>query len=176
MTRPMFGLGLAIISLLASGKSANASMSANAVIISARTLGFLQKPLTGTVRVGIVFAADAPQSAQDAAQLQAIIGAGLKVGGLNLTSVLVPIAGVDKASVDLFFLTAGLGASAAQAGDAARVKQIPCVTLDIPQVQAGYCAIGIQADPRVEILVNRDVAARSGAVFAGAFKMLLTEF
>jgi len=167
--------------LLALGSSmaalpALAAASENEVLIAARALGFLEKPLTGTVRVGIVYAPDNPQSSEDGAGLQKIMESGLKVGGLTLRPVMVAIDGVDTANVDLLFLADGTGARASKAGDAARAKHIPCITLDIDQVKNGNCAIGIKSEPRVEILVNHDAASRSGVSFAGAFKMLITEF
>jgi hypothetical protein len=172
-----FGRALLLIfvSSMAAG-SALATASENDVTIAARALGFMERPPTGVVRVGIVYASNSAQSSQDAASLERIMGSGLKVGGLSLLPVMVPIDGVTRADVDLLFLVDGLGARALKAGDAARGRQIPCVTLDIDQVRNGNCAIGVRSAPRVEILVNRDAAARSGVGFAGAFKMLITEF
>ncbi len=153
-----------------------ADVGDNEVKIAARALGFLEKPLTGEVRVGIVVAPDDAQSSQDAVALQKIMSGGLRVGGLTLKPVMVPIDGIDSASVDLLFLTEGLGGRASKAGAFGRTKRIPCITLDIDQVRNGNCAIGVKSNPRVEILVNHDAAAQSGVNFAGAFKMLITEF
>jgi hypothetical protein len=156
-----------------------AAVSENEVTIAARTLGFLEKPLTGEVRVGIVVAPDDARSSRDAVALQKFMSGGLRVGGLTLKPVMVPIDGIDGidgASVDLLFLTEGLGARASKAGAFGRAKRIPCITLDIDQVRNGNCAIGVKSNPRVEILVNRDAAAQSGVSFAGAFKMLITDF
>jgi ABC-type uncharacterized transport system substrate-binding protein len=157
-------------------RAASAAVSENDVTIAARALGFMEKPLTGVVRVGIVYESDRPQSFQDAASLQKIMDRGLTVGGLSLKPVMVPVGGVAGANVDLLFLVDGVGARASSVGDAARARQIPCVTLDIDQVKNGDCAIGIRSEPRVEILVNHEAASRSGIGFAGAFKMLITEF
>jgi hypothetical protein len=153
-----------------------AATSENDVTIAARALGFLDKPLRGAVRVGIVYAADNPQSTGSAGALRKIMESGLKVGGLSLIPVLVPIDGVGVADVNLLFLAEGVGARASKVGDAGRTKHIACVTLDIDQVRNGNCTIGVKSEPRVEILVNREAAAGSGVVFAGAFKMLITEF
>ena len=156
--------------------SALAQPSENDVTIAARALGFLEKPLTGAVRVGIVYAPDNPQSSQDAAALRRIMESGLRVGGLSLTPVLIPLDRIGGANVDLLFLAVATGTGASKAGNAARTKRLPCVTLDIDQVRNGNCAIGIKSDPRVEILVNQVAASQSGVSFAGAFRMLITEF
>jgi ABC-type uncharacterized transport system substrate-binding protein len=179
--RGRFGTAIVLPAILAVAMpavapSALADVGNNEVKIAARALGFLEKPLTGSVRVGIVYAPDDRQSSQDAATLQKLMEGGLKVGSLNLNPVMVPIDSVDTVKVDLLFVTDGLGARAAKAGNAAQVKRIPCITLDADQVRNGNCAIGVEANPRVEILVNRAAAARSGVSFAGAFKMLITEF
>jgi hypothetical protein len=152
-----------------------AAVTENDVTIAARVLGFLDKPLSGAVRVGIVYAPDNPQSTGNAMTLRKIMESGLRVGGLSLTPVLVPIDDVGAAKVDLLFLAEGVGTRGSKAGDAARTRHIPCVTLDIDQARSGNCAIGVTSAPRVEILVNRAAAARTGVIFAGAFKMLITE-
>jgi ABC-type uncharacterized transport system substrate-binding protein len=170
-----FALVVLLCGVLAAS-TAMAAASADDVAIVARTLGFMEKPLTGVVRVGIVYAPGTPQSSQDAAALQKIMETGVKVGGLSLTPVMVPVDGVAQANVDLLFLADGIGARGPEVGAAARARQIPCVTLDIPQVRNGDCAIGVRSEPRVEILVNQEAASRSGVGFAGAFKMLITEF
>ena len=157
-------------------RTASAAASENDVTIAARALGFMEKPLTGVIRVGIVYESDIPQSSRDAVLLQKIMDSGLKVGGLSLKPVMVPVGGVAGANVDLLFLVDGMGVRASPVGDAARARQIPCVTLDIDQVKNGDCAIGIRSEPRVEILVNQAAASRSGIGFAGAFKILITEF
>ena len=162
--------------MLSAAPPAFADVGDNEVKIAARALGFLEKPLTGVVRVGIVVAPDDPQSSRDAIALQSIMNNGLRVGSLTLKPVMVPIDGIDGANVDLLFLTEGLGARASKAGDFGRAKRIPCITLDIDQVRNGNCAIGVKSNPRVEILVDRDAATLSGVSFAGAFKMLITEF
>ena len=167
---------LLLVSMLSITLPAFADVGDNEVKIAARTLGFLEKALTGVVRVGIVVAPDDPQSSRDAVALQRIMDDGLKVGGLTLKPVMVPIDGIDGANVDLLFLTEGIGARASKAGDFGRTKRIPCITLDIDQVRNGNCAIGVKSNPRVEILVDRDAATLSGVSFAGAFKMLITEF
>jgi hypothetical protein len=174
--RPMLLSAFLLVSLLSLARPAFAEIGSNEVKIAARTLGFLEKPLTGEIRVGIVVAPDNALSSRDAAALRQIMNDGLKVGGLTLKPVIVPIDGIEGANVDLLFLTEGLGARAAKAGAFGRIKRIPCITLDIDQVRNGNCAIGVRSNPRVEILVNRDAAAQSGVSFAGAFKMLITEF
>jgi len=173
-------LGVVLLSILLPCVAASPALAGDAtendVTIAARTLGFMEKPLNGAVRVGIVYAPANLQSSRDANALQKFMTNGLAVGGISMNPVMVPVDSVGGAKVDLLFLAAGVGAYASKAGEAGQAKHIPCITLDIDQVRAGNCAIGITSQPRVEILVNRDAAARSGVNFAGAFKMLIKEF
>jgi hypothetical protein len=174
--KPILPILFIIISSLSIAAPAFADPDENDVRIAARMLSFLEKPLTGPLRVGIVVAVDDPHSSSDAAALSKFMESGVGVTGLSLIPVLVPVEDVDRAKVDLLFLTDGVGERGSKVGDAARAEHIPCITLDIDQVRNGNCAIGIKSDPRVEILVNHDAASRSGVDFAGAFKMLVTEF
>jgi len=170
--------GLMILSILCPSIAARPALAAtdSDVTIAARTLGFMEKPLSGAVRVGVVYAPDDPLSSRDAGALRKSMTNGLTVGGISLNPVMIPVESVGGANVDLLFLAAGVGARASNVRDTGQAKHIPCITLDIDQVRNGNCAIGIKSQPRVEILVNRDVASRSGVSFAGAFKMLITEF
>ncbi len=153
-----------------------AAVAASDMQVAARVVSFMDNPPTGTLRVGIVYAPGNPQSSADAAQVQQMLGSGLRAGNLVLLPVMVKIDEVASANVGLFFLTGGVGAEAAKLGEVARTRRVPCVTLDLAEVRAGACAVGVRSEPRVEILVNRAAATSSGITFSTAFRMLITEF
>jgi len=155
--------------------TACADVSAQDVQIAARALGFLEKPLSGTVHVGIVYAPGSPQSVQAATELQGLLGNGLRAGNLLLMPVLVSIDEVEHSSAGLLFLTEGVGPLAANLAAVTKARQIPCVTVDLAQVHSGACMLGVRSQPKVEILVNRKSAADSGASFAAVFRMMITE-
>ncbi|MES2219045.1 MAG: hypothetical protein V4501_11615 [Pseudomonadota bacterium] len=144
--------------------------------IAVRALGFMNNPPTGELSVGIVYAPDVPSSAQEAENLQRMLGNGLQVGNLFLKPVMVNINEADNANVGLFFLTGGLGGDARKLSSASNKKQILCVTTDVSQVINGACGLGVKSHPKIEILVNRAAAANSGATFATAFSMMITEY
>jgi hypothetical protein len=50
-----------------------------------------------------------------------------------------------------------------------------CITGDVAQVEAGHCVLSVQSDPRVQIVLNRALAADYGIGFATAFRMLIHE-
>ncbi len=168
-------LAIFALALLGVPALAQAAISESDLQIAARALSFMANPPTGTVRVGIVFDPSNPQSAADAPQLRQLMANGLRVGNLTLQPVPVPISDASSAQVGFFFLTEGAGA-AARLGDIAKAKQVACITVDLAQVRAGACAIGVRSAPRIEILVNQAAAQGSGVTFSTAFRMLITEF
>jgi hypothetical protein len=139
--------------------------------VAARALSFMEKPLTGTLRVGIVYAPDSPQSQRQAEDLEKMLGAGFKSGNVEMRPTLVKLADLANAKVDLFFMTEFVGARPAL--DA--LKSRPCVTTDLNQVRDGVCLMGVRSSPKVQIVVNRAAANASGIAFATIFRVMITE-
>jgi hypothetical protein len=165
---------LAVGASLVGAADAAAAITPTDVQIAARALGFMENPLTGAVRVGILYAPENPRSVQQAQELQRLLGAGLRVGSVELKSELVKIGEARGADVDLYFLTeyvASEDARAARIGDGKRL----CVTTDLRQVQSGACLMGVRSTPKVEIVVNRATAKGSGIAFATVFRVMITE-
>ena len=154
---------------------ARADVTPKDLQVMARALGFTEKPPTGEVTIGIVYAPGNPQSAKEAEDLQKLMGDGLKAGAMVLKPKLVKIDEAGGADVGAFLLTEGVGADASKLAAATKAKQKPCVTIDIPQVQSGACVMGIKSEPKVEIIVNKAAAADSGIGFAASFRMMITE-
>ena len=161
--------------LLGVAPAALAQVTAKDVQVAGRVLGFLDPPLTGNVQLGIVYDPSVPASVADEQALLGILGSGLQVAGVNLIPVPVPLASLGTAQVTALFLTSGLGASAAQAGNAAAAKKIICITADLAATQSGACAVAVQTEPKVNITVNKATAAQSGVNFASAFMLMVTE-
>lgn len=155
---------------------AHAQLSQVDLQLAARVFGFMEKPLTGTVRLGIVYVPGDTQSVQGADAAETLLGTGLKVGNLTFVPVPVRIDQASTAPVDAFFLPDGLGDKAQPIANAAAKKKIPCITLDVAQVQNGTCALGVQIVPKVQIYVNRVAAENSDTRFVSVFRMMITEF
>jgi hypothetical protein len=155
---------------------ARAQLNLTDLQLTARVLGFMEKPLTGTVRLGIVYIPDDVQSVQSADAIVALVGGGLKAGNLLFTAVRVPINEVATAQIDAFFLPDGLGSQAGPIAAATEKMKVPCITLDVVQVQNGTCSLGVQVIPKVQIYVNRAAAANSDTTFVSVFRMMITEF
>jgi hypothetical protein len=170
---------LRLWTLIASGVlaalPASAEVSDTTLLVAARALSFLQHPMQGNIIVGIVYQPDNPQSALEARQLNAMMQDGFRAGTLVLRPRLVRLDDLANSGIGLYFLTSNLGHAAATLAQLDRSHQIPCVTTDIAQVTDGNCAMGVRAQPRVEILVNRAAAAASGMTFSEAFRVMITE-
>jgi hypothetical protein len=175
MRRP-FRASLAACCLVLLCAGARAQFTPNDLQIAGRALGFLEKPLSGDVKAGIVYAPDDPRSVAEADALKGLLGEGLRVGNVRLVPVLVPVAELSRADVALFFLTAGMtGADTKSVAAAAVAKHTPCITTDLAQVRAGVCAMGVRAQPKIEIFVNRAAAATTNLAFSAVFRMMITE-
>ncbi|MES2219043.1 MAG: hypothetical protein V4501_11605 [Pseudomonadota bacterium] len=155
---------------------AQASVELKDLEVAVRALGFTNNPPTGKLNIGIVYSPNVSSSVQEAENLQKLLGGGLQVGNLFLKPIMIKINEADNADVGLFFLTQGVGIDGRKLLPASNKKPIVCITTDISQVIAGACVLGVKSHPKVEILVNRAAAAKSGTKFATAFNMMITEY
>ncbi len=154
--------------------SAFAEITPTDLQVAARALSFMERPLAGSVRVGILYSPGSPRSVREAEALRDLLGSGLKAGKLVLKPSLVSIHDAAAAKVDLFFLAGFVGSVEA---NAARISglQVPCVTTDIAQVEGGACLMGVRSSPKVQIMINRAAAKDSGIAFATVFRVMITE-
>ena len=174
--RRTFRASLAACCLVLLCAGARAQFTLNDLQIAGRALGFLEKPLSGDVKAGIVYAPDDPRSVAEADALKGLLGQGLRVGNVRLVPVLVPVAELSRAGVALFFLTTGMTDADTKLVTAAAVaKRTPCITTDLSQVRAGVCAMGVRSQPKIEIFVNRAAAATTNLAFSAVFRMMITE-
>ena len=172
--RVLAALGACCLVLLCA--SARAEFTLSDLQIAGRALGFLEKPFSGDVKAGIVYAPDDPRSVAEADALKALLGQGLRVGNVRLVPVLVPVAELSRTDVALFFLTTGMTDADTKSVSAAAVaKHTPCITTDLSQVRTGVCAMGVRAQPKIEIFVNRAAAASTNLAFSAVFRMMITE-
>lgn len=144
--------------------------------IIARTLGFLNPPLAGELRVGIVYDPSSTAASLEANKVRTLMSESPNAGSLKLQPVLVTFAEAAGANVDLFLLTAGNGQLAAELPAILENRKLPCFCVELEAVRAGFCTVGIQALPRVEILVNSKLAHDSDLTFASVFRMMVKEF
>lgn len=166
----------ALAVMLLAGMPAHADITKADVQVAARALSFVSDPLSGTARVGIVYAKSSPRSVREAERLRRILVDGLRIGAVELRPVLVETADVADADVDLFFLTEHMAATETPSllGNNNR-QPILCITTDIEQVRNGACVMGVRSQPKVEVFVNRASAAANGITFSTVFRVMITE-
>lgn len=152
-----------------------ADVSVGDLEVAGRALGFMQKPMSGKVRLGIVYAPASPRSLREAESLRDALEGGLKVGNLEFYPVMVAIDGAAHADVDLFFLTDFMPSGVPSLAAVSAARQIPCITTDVDEVKSGSCAMAVKSSPKVEIVVNRAAAKDSGVTFATVFRVMITE-
>jgi len=150
---------------------AQAEFAAKDAQVMARVMGFMDQPPPATVKLGIVYDAGTEKQAE---ALMAQLGGSLAAGKFTLVPTLVKIGDVGSANVNAVVLMSGTG-GAANVAAITKAKKIPCFTGDRSLVQSGACLVGINTDPKVEILLNKALAASSGISFGAAFKMMITE-
>jgi ABC-type uncharacterized transport system substrate-binding protein len=163
------------VSITALTMPARAQVTQTDMLVAGRTIGFIQNLGPGDVRVGIVYDPGVAQSAQQATEINALMGDGLRIGSLTLKPVMLPIGKLETSGIALFFLAEGLGANSARVGRADRERKTPCITFDLSQVRNGTCAIGVRSQPRIEVIVNGAAAKASGTVLSAVFRMMITE-
>lgn len=159
------------------GAPAFADVTAKDVQVIAKTLGFTAPPLSGAVKVAIVFDPAAAPSQKDADDLKGILGGGLTAGAATLSPVMVPVTQIDSGldSVNLVFVTGGLSAQHDRIFAAAKAKKLLSVSPDPACVRSGHCVMGIKSEPKVEILINKAAAEACSVSFAPAFRMMISE-
>lgn len=172
----MSGLLAAGVAITALTLPARAQVKTIDMVVVGRALSFVDNLRHHSpVRLGIVYDPQNAQSAQQAQAVDAMLRSGLRIGSLTFEPVMVPIAALNKSRVEAFFLTDGLGPTAAAVGQATRARKMPCITFDLSEVRNGACAMGIRTHPRVDVFVNRAAAAASGLELAAVFRILTVD-
>ena len=148
-----------------------ASLSARETSLLGQVLKFLEPRPTGDGVVVVAYAAGDTASQRDAQAIVRDLGAGVP----TQDGVLRPVVASDDALGAMRFglVIAAAGAASAAVLRAALAQHALCVTGDAAAVRAGLCAMAIGGEPRIEILLNHTVVARSGIRFATAFRMMV---
>jgi hypothetical protein len=175
MTRNKFIQVCLVLGCLLQAPAVLAQTEARNLQVLARTLGFMDPPMKGRLRVGILYDPASTAAHRDANALSGLFAGGLRTGGLTLEARLVPIGEANEADVDLFLLSKGNGERAAALVPILKARKLPCLSTDLDQVRAGHCTVGLQSAPRVEILLNTRLAADSNTAFASVFRMMIKE-
>jgi hypothetical protein len=155
---------------------AMADIAAKAVLVAVRTFAFVGDAPNGAIDLAIAFdPADAVSRADMKTALDALSG-DLQVGGLSVHPVPLPVSELDRLSAFRFVLiTSGLQRYGAAIFTRTRGRGTMTVSADLDCVRDGYCVMGVVAEPRVEVVVNRAAAQAAAVTFDPNFIMMITE-
>jgi hypothetical protein len=174
MSRNKLPAAFAALTLCGLTATAAHADAAKNLQVAGRGLTFLENGPSGAAVMGVVFDPSKPASVAEKNALMSALGGGLSVGGLTLTGRPVEASAVSGASgVAALFVTTGVNYAAV--GAAAKAKKIITIGSDPDCATSGGCTMSVATDPKVEIIVNRGVAAAVGAVFKAAFRMMIRE-
>lgn len=162
--------------LLAIPAPGHADVTAKDVQVAARTFGFLATKPTGSLTLAIVYAPAIADSKAEADALSGLLGSGLAAGGVTLVPSLVPVDQLAKlAGAGAVFVTAGLSAHQDAVFAAAKAAKLLTMATDMGCVQSGKCVLGVRAEPKVQIVVNKAAAEACQIGFQPAFRMMISE-
>jgi hypothetical protein len=139
-----------------------------------RSLGFIENIPADGNKLVIVYDPANSHSLQQAQEIKAAIGPALKSRNRSLIPTLSKIDELSsQTNVGALFLTSGLGTEA-KVSALTKSDKIVCSTFDLLQVKNGHCLIGVQSEPKVEIIVSKSYADAIQVEFDPAFRMLIT--
>lgn len=168
-----YGLAVAFNLAGSAVHASAASLSAQDLQVLGTALAFMQPRPSGEGTVAIVFAAGDRNSREDAEAIMATIGNGLIAAKVTLAPKLVEAASL--AATDFSVAIVAAGANSEMVMRAVRARHALCVTADQAAVQQGVCTLAIRSSEHVEIVLNHQVAERTGIGFATAFRMMVHE-
>jgi hypothetical protein len=166
---------VAIVPLFLTATPASAADEAKVVEIAARALSFLEPAPSGAAPLAVVFDPAVPASV---AQKDAVMGAlagGVTVGSLSLKPTAVAIGEIGSATGPALFLTTGLDPNFDKVAAAVAGKQVVTIGADTACVSSGKCVLGVETQPKVQVLVNAAAAKAAGVSFKSAFRMMVKE-
>jgi hypothetical protein len=167
-------IALALVGL--SRSNATAEATAHDLRLIAQSMAFLQRPLTGTQEVGIVYPAGSAAGLAEAKRIEAAFGPGLQTGSLTLRPRLLTVqeAAHENSPAALLLTDAALPQASVLATESAG-KGILTISTDPATVTAGRTVMAVSSEPRVEIYVSRAAAQAAGVQFSTAFRMMIQE-
>lgn len=142
--------------------------------VAGHVLGFEDAPITGEIIIAIVYNAANVESHAEATMLASLLGNGLQVGRLTLRPRLIEQGHLaENGGYNAIFATIGVDEGLLRAS--LKLRQVPCLTRHLEQVEHGVCIVAIRSEPSVSIVVNAANAAVAGVRFATAFRMMVRE-
>lgn len=162
---------------LAFAQGAQAEVSERDVQVAARAIALLSTKPTGEQSTSIVYDKSNAASAAEAEALSAILSASNGTGKIKFgTPKLVDISALsDMGGTSIAFLTSGLSGKYNDIAAAAAASSVLTVSSDLDCARQGLCVLGIQSEPKVEMLISKQAASQTGKEFLSTLLMLAKE-
>lgn len=141
--------------------------------VAARTFKFIEGAPSGSATIGIVSDPSVPDSTAQADAIASALAGGKSIGSVTLTPKVIAPDGIS--GVDLLFVTNGLAASHSTIGAAAKAQKLLTISTDMACVASQHCVMGVQSQPKVQIIVSRSATDATGLVLNQALKMMVEE-
>lgn len=162
---------LCLMSLLLSPFSVSATMNQNELRVAGKVLASVPQ-LPDSVKVGIIYNEKSGTSAKEAERLQEMMVDGFETGRLTLQPTLIPIGQLRRLdAVDVAIVTDGMTAYYKTIAAATTARKVLSLSTDLNCVKSGYCLLGVEVRPRVNLLVNADQAAEIGVSFSDGMRI-----
>lgn len=177
MWEPRLATAAFLAAALLTGSPAAADVSEKDLQVAAKTLGFTDPPMAGSVKVGLIYDASNAQSQSEAEAVQAIMGAGLESGAITMVPVMVPVDQLDASlgGLGVAFVMGGMSAHFDKIFEATKSKKLLSISADPACAEAGRCVMSVTSEPKVQITVNKAASESSAIAFSPAFRMMISE-
>lgn len=166
---------LIILGFFISPNISNAIATKVDIKVAARTFNFIKGFPSGNITIGIIYDAGIANSRNDANTVHDILSDGMKAGKYTLKSVLVPLDKISSTTMDVAYLTEGLGSKAEQAFIEVSNKQKLCFTTDSLYIANKHCVMGVSSKPSIKIEISRLASDNSGIEFEQALTLMVEE-
>ena len=146
------------------------------ILVAVRTLGFVVDPPVGDVPLAVVFDPTLPQSVAELRTVVAALDGASRIGAVTVHPLPVPVADLNRLTDFRFVLLVGGVQGYRQAiFEKTKGRGVVTISTDLDCVRAGFCVLGVAAQPRVQVLVNRLASQAAAVEFLVAFRMMITE-
>ena len=163
---------LTILCIALFGSFADAQTGQRDLEVIGRALNFVEGASGQERTIAIVYEAS---DEAEANELASLMDGGLRAGRVTLTARLVSIQNLSSLDgVDAAILV-GSTSENSTAFDAASSRGVMTVSTNMQCVENARCVMGVQSNPSVKVVVNRNAANGSSVSFTAAFAMMVEE-
>jgi hypothetical protein len=150
--------------------------SAQDIDAISHTLGFVDGiPHAGKIRIGVVYDGSTETGRSDAAKVADAVAAAAGPGTTQLAAVAIAAADIGGAAdVDALLLMPRLNAFTRDIVDAAARRHLPTISTDPGCIEQQLCVLWVQAEPRVSVTLNTQLAEALSVHISPIFAMMVT--